>query len=59
VLLRGREAPSRSLAKAVSWRLTGSLDTFIIGFIVTGKATLAGSIAAIELINKISLYYFN
>jgi hypothetical protein len=28
----------RSLAKAVSWRLTGSLDTLIITFLVTGNA---------------------
>jgi uncharacterized membrane protein len=54
---RGREAHSRSLLKAVSWRLTGTLDTFIISFIVTGRATIAGSIAATELLTKIALYY--
>jgi uncharacterized membrane protein len=54
-LFRGREAHARSFAKAVSWRITGTLDTFIIGFIVTGKATIAGSIAAIELMTKIGL----
>jgi uncharacterized membrane protein len=47
------------LAKAVSWRITGTVDTFIIGFIVTGRATIAGSIAAVELITKIGLYYFH
>jgi uncharacterized membrane protein len=54
---RLREARSRSLLKAMSWRLTGTLDTFIISFIVTGKFTIAGSIAAIELATKITLYY--
>jgi uncharacterized membrane protein len=53
----GREAHSRSLFKAISWRLTGTLDTFVIGFIVTGKASIAGSIAATELFSKIALYY--
>lgn len=43
--------------KAVSWRVTGTLDTFIISFIVTGKATVAGSIALTELLTKIALYY--
>lgn len=57
--LRGAEAHHRSLAKAISWRITGSLDTFIISFIITGKFTLAGSIAATELITKIALYYFH
>ena len=36
---RGREAHSRSFAKAVSWRVTGTIDTFVISAIVTGKAT--------------------
>ena len=54
---RAREAHSRSLLKAVSWRITGTLDTFIISFIVTGRATIAGSIAATELLTKVALYY--
>ena len=58
-LFEGREAHGRSLAKAVSWRITGTVDTFIISFIVTGKATIAGSIAAVELLTKIGLYYFH
>jgi uncharacterized membrane protein len=53
----GQDAHSRSLLKAVSWRLTGTLDTFVIGFIVTGKASIAGSIAATELFSKVVLYY--
>ena len=51
------EGHRRSLLKAVSWRLTGTLDTFFISFIVTGKPTIAGSIAATELLTKIALYY--
>jgi hypothetical protein len=27
----------RSLIKAVSWRITGSVDTLIIAFLITGK----------------------
>jgi len=36
----------RSFLKAVSWRTVGTVDTFIISFFVTGKVSLAGSIAA-------------
>ena len=53
------ETQTRSLAKAVSWRVTGTIDTFVISAIVTGKLTLAGSIAATELFTKILLYYFH
>jgi uncharacterized membrane protein len=57
--LPGREAHGRSFAKAVSWRITGTIDTFIISFIVTGKITIAGSIAGVELMTKIGLYYLH
>src|ERR1051325_3738584 len=53
------ERHRRSLVKAVSWRLTGTLDTFIISFIVTGHFKIAGSIAATELLTKIGLYYLH
>jgi len=54
---RTREAASRSLLKAITWRMTGTVDTFAIGFLVTGRLTIAGSIAATELLTKLALYY--
>jgi uncharacterized membrane protein len=57
--VHGRERHHRSLAKALSWRLTGSLDTFVISFILTGHAGIAGSIAGTELLTKIGLYYLH
>ena len=53
------ETHGRSIAKALSWRATGSLDTFIIGFVITGNATIAGSIAATEILTKILFYYLH
>jgi len=58
-VFRGHEAHSRSLAKAVTWRGSASLDTFIISLVFTGKIAVAGSIAATELVTKIALYYFH
>ncbi len=55
----GREAHRRSFAKAVSWRVTGSIDTFLIGWLVTGNAVVAGTISAIEILTKIFLYYLH
>jgi len=43
----------------VSWRTVGTIDTFIISFFVTGKASLAGSIAAVEVMTKIIIYYLH
>jgi len=53
------EAQTRSFLKAVSWRITGSVDTFVISFIVTGRISLAGTIASVEVVTKIALYYLH
>ncbi len=49
----------RSLVKAVSWRVVGSLDTFALSLLVTGKASYAISIASAEALTKIALYYIH
>jgi uncharacterized membrane protein len=53
------ESNKRSLAKAVSWRITGTVDTFIISFFVTGEVALAGAIAVTEVVTKIVLYWLH
>jgi uncharacterized membrane protein len=53
------EAHTRSILKAVSWRVTGSIDTFVISLLITGKIGLAGAIASVEVITKTALYYFH
>ena len=49
----------RSFAKAVSWRTVGSIDTFIISWLITGKADLGAFIAGTEVLTKLALYYFH
>ena len=58
-LLRGREGHSRSLAKAISWRVLGSVDTFLLGWLFTGSPKAAGAIASTEVVTKIGLYYLH
>jgi len=53
------EKKSRSLVKAISWRMTGTLDTIIVSFIVTRRISLAVSIGFIELFTKVLLFYFH
>ena len=53
------QARTRSLVKSISWRLVGSLDTFILSYVITGKAHYAVSIMGAEAITKIVLYYFH
>jgi len=49
----------RSLIKALSWRLVGTMDTIVISFVITGRIKWAISIGGIELFTKIALYYLH
>ena len=53
------DMPIRSLAKAVSWRVTGTIDTFLISWVITGQALLASGIALTEIMTKIGLYWIH
>ena len=50
---------SRSFAKALSWRVTGSIDTMIISLIITGSIKLAAAIGFTEVVTKSVLYYLH
>ena len=58
-LARWTETHARSLAKAVSWRATGSLDTFLVAFVITANPKIAGWVAITEILTKILIYYLH
>ena len=49
----------RHLAKTITWRIVGTLDTMIIGWLITGDAITGIKIGGIELITKMILYYLH
>jgi len=53
------DSSTRSLAKAVSWRVTGTIDTFIISWIITGEPLIASGIAFTEIMTKILLFWLH
>ncbi len=53
------EKPIRSIAKAISWRIIGTLDTLLVSYLLTGKVVLAASIASVDFITKMFLYFFH
>ena len=59
MFLRAPEGHSRSFLKAVTWRVLGSIDTFVISYFVTGRLVFAASIASVETFTKIILFYFH
>ena len=53
------DRPIRSLAKAVSWRVTGSLDTMLLSWLFTGDLSIAAAIGLTEVLTKMVLYYLH
>ena len=51
------EKPLRSVIKALSWRLIGTIDTLVVSYILTGELLLASSIASIDFVTKLVLYF--
>jgi uncharacterized membrane protein len=58
-LARWSETHSRSLAKALSWRATGSIDTFVVALVITDSPKVAASVAVTEILTKILIYYLH
>lgn len=56
---KSSEKPLRSIVKAVSWRVVGTLDTLIVSYWLTGEIALATSIASIDFVTKMILYFFH
>jgi uncharacterized membrane protein len=48
---------SRSLVKAFSYRIWGTLTSFIVVLVLTGSAELSGLIAFWETVIKVVVYY--
>jgi uncharacterized membrane protein len=53
------DTAGRSLVKAVSWRITASLATFIISFFVSSDLSVAGVIASIQFVVNLILYFIH
>jgi len=53
-----RDSNLRSLIKGVSWRVIGTIDTFILAYIYFGSAKIAAPIAATKYSPKFSFIIF-
>jgi uncharacterized membrane protein len=47
----------RSLYKAITYRIIGTMDTFFIAWFFTGSITTGGYVAIAEVFTKIFIYY--
>ena len=53
------ESRKRSLFKTISWRVLASIDTFLISWLIRGKISIGISIATLEVVTKLIIYYFH
>lgn len=51
------EIRTLSLVKAITYRLLGSLTTFVGCYFFTGKATISLGVSVFDFVAKILLYY--
>ncbi|MCB4798318.1 DUF2061 domain-containing protein [Neotamlana laminarinivorans] len=47
----------RHIAKAITWRLVGTLDTIILSWVISGDPLTGLKIGAFEVVTKMILYY--
>lgn len=49
----------RHIIKTITWRLLGTIDTIVIGGLITSDWKIGLSIGGIEVISKMTLYYIH
>jgi uncharacterized membrane protein len=49
----------RHIAKTISWRLVGTMDTMLLAWIITGNPVTGLKIGLAEVITKMILYYLH
>jgi len=54
-----KDPHTRSVLKAISWRILATTATILIVFAFTGKLALSTGVGAVEVVVKLILYYFH
>ncbi|MHC4155793.1 MAG: DUF2061 domain-containing protein [Planctomycetota bacterium] len=57
VKVDGMESHCRSIAKAVTWRMGGTVVTFAVAWILTGNVSLSAGIGLLDTAIKVGAFY--
>ena len=49
----------RHVAKTITWRIVGTIDTMVIGWLITGNPVTGLKIGGIEMFTKMILYFIH
>jgi len=53
------QSRKRHLAKSITWRIVGTIDTILISWLISGNPITGLKIGFTEVITKMFLYYFH
>ena len=53
------QSRKRHLAKSITWRIVGTIDTILISWLISGNPLIGLKIGFTEVITKMILYYFH
>jgi len=56
---KARLSKKRHLLKTITWRIVGTTDTVLIGWLISGDPVVGLSIGGIEVVTKMILYYLH
>jgi uncharacterized membrane protein len=54
-----KNTQKRHIVKSISWRFFGSLDTFLLSFLIIDDVNISLKITLLETISKTIFYYFH
>ena len=49
----------RHILKSITWRIIGTIDTMLLGWLVSGDPMVGLKVGGLELFTKMVLYYFH
>ena len=50
---------NRHLLKTITWRIIGTIDTMLIGWLVSGDPLVGLTIGSVEILTKMFLYFIH
>jgi len=54
-----KKSQKRHIAKTITWRITGTLDTIVLSWMISGNPLASLKIGGAEVITKMIFYYFH
>ena len=49
----------RHILKTITWRVVGTIDTILLGWLISGNPKVGLSVGGAELVTKMFLYYIH